>query len=217
MSVLDKMQKSAFLGSEFLTWLWYRCEQQDGIFDIGLAGGPFEVWFDDRLTVGSNLVDAQENLFKGGHPTSSLEARSALRLGKLATEARLRFIRGAQEWAFTFKAADLGIAGLKLPTLLGKEDDERFYERMLLLEQLEAAMKGLFIAFMKQRLDPDWGQGELRQIQQWVGHGETHAMASSRPLPVEPESVEEPADEAPLPQADAERPPWEDPILGTEE
>ena len=27
---------------------------------LGLAGGPFEIWFDDRLTVGSNLVDAQE-------------------------------------------------------------------------------------------------------------------------------------------------------------
>ena len=214
MSLLDQIQKSAFVGPEFLTWLWYRCEEQDGIFDLGLAGGPFEVWFDDRLTVGSNLVDAQENLFKGGHPTSSLEARSALRLGKLATEARLRFIRGAQEWSFTFKAADLSISGLKLPTVLAKEDDDRFYERMFLLEQLEASIKGLFINFMKLRIDPDWSKGELRRIQLWVGQAETSAIVHTRS---QIQEIEEDLDDAPPLEANPDRPPWEDPILGNEE
>ena len=88
---------------------------------------------------------------------------------------------------------------------------------MLLLEQLEAAMKGLFITFMKQRLDADWSQGELRHIQKWVGQAESSSLASSRPAPVQPEAVEETEEEAPLPKADSDRPPWKDPILGNEE
>ena len=223
MSLLDRIQRCTFIGPEFLTWLWYRCEKQDGIFDLGLAGGPFEIWFDDRLTVGSNLVDAQENLFKGGHPTSSLEARSALRLGKQATEARLRMVRGAQEWTFTFKAIDLSISGLKLPTVLSKEDDDRFYERMYLLEQLEAIIKGLFVAFIRLRVNPNWGRNELKYIQEWVGQSE----ATATPIMALPPLVEEghqAADEDmeveatvdDPPPANPETPPWEDPILGNE-
>lgn len=175
MDLLDQMHRTAFLGAEFLTWLWYRSELQEGVFTLneklmGAEDAPpsFEVWFDDKLIVGSHLVDAQENHFKGGHPTSSLEARTALRLGKLATEAKLRIVRGTQEWTLSFKAANFSLGGVKVPAVLAKEDDEKFYERMFLLEQLDQMMLGLYGQFLAIRLGESWEKEELPQIRTWI-------------------------------------------------
>jgi hypothetical protein len=167
MDLLDRIHRSAFLGPEFLTWLWYESDKKDGIFDLGGEIGGFELWFDDKLVVSSAVVNAQENFFKGGHPTSSLEAKTALRLGKMAAEAKLRIVRDGQEWSFNLKAHDLTMNGVKLPAVLSREDDERFYERMALLEQLEAMMKGLYGTFLARRLAPEW-QDELAAIREWV-------------------------------------------------
>jgi hypothetical protein len=170
MDLLDQMHRTAFLGPEFLTWLWYRSTVQDGEFklDGDAEFGPFELWFEDKLAVGSPAINAQENLFKGGQPADSLEARTALRLGKLANEAKLRIVRGAQEWAFSLKASGLGIASARIPAVLAKEDDDRFYERMFLLEQLDRMIKGLYGQFLKLRLSKAWEADELPAIQRWI-------------------------------------------------
>ena len=86
---------------------------------IGRVEEPVDVWFDDGLVVGSTTVNAQENHFKGGHPPQ-FEARSALRLGKLATEARLRLVQGSREWSLVLKAADMSFSGIKIPTVYPK-------------------------------------------------------------------------------------------------
>lgn len=168
MDLLDRIHRTAFLGPEFLTWLWYESEQREGVFDLGGELGEIELWFDDKLVVSSPSVNAQENFFKGGHPTTSLEARTALRLGKLASQAAIRIVRGGQEWSFTLKAHDLSVAGVKLPAVLSKEDDDRFYERMLLLEQLDGMLKGLYGRFLKRRVSRDWGEEDLPAIRAWV-------------------------------------------------
>ncbi|MCA9526797.1 MAG: hypothetical protein KC549_10945 [Myxococcales bacterium] len=172
MDLLDAMQRTVFLGPEFLTWLWFRAERDDGEFNLNTTEiGPLEVFFDDRLVVGSPLVDAQQNHFKGGQPATSLEARTALRLGKQAAEAKLRIVVGAQEWSFIFKAASFQLASVKLPAVLSKEDDARFAERMFLLEQLDRILRGLYHQFLAVRLDDAWEATELPGIRAWVAAG----------------------------------------------
>jgi hypothetical protein len=167
MDLLDRIHRAAFLGPEFLTWLWYESDRREGIFDLGGDIGQFELWFDDKLVVSSAAVNAQENFFKGGHPTSSLEAKMALKLGKMAVEAKLRIVRDGQEWSFSLKAHDLGLSGVKLPTILSREDEEKFYERMTLAEQLEDMVRGVYGQFLKKRLAPEW-ETELASIREWV-------------------------------------------------
>ncbi len=199
MDLLDKMHRVAFLGPEFLTWLWFRSETGSGEFALDPEFGDFEVWFEDKLVVGSATVNAQENLFKGGHPAGSLEARTALRLGKFATDAKLRIVRGAQEWTFGLKANDLVPSGIKLPGVLSKEDDEIFYERMFLLEALDTMLKGLFGLFLKVRVSPQWAADELPTIQRWIA-GEDVEPTALDPvaLGVKAQEVQAPPDpEAP--------------------
>ncbi len=216
MDLLDKMNRATFLGPEFLTWLWYRTETQGEIFSCPQMEGPFEIWFDDRLVVGSTMVNAQENFFKGGHPPTSLEARTALRLGKLATEARLRLVSGTKEWSFVLKAASMELSGVKIPGILSKEEDDRIYERLYLLEQVDSAMKGLFGQFLKLRVSETWNQTELPAIQAWVGGAEgTAPIEAPRPMSRRPapmtETVVEESTETPR---NEELPPWEDPVGG---
>ncbi len=167
MALLENIHHTAFLGAEFLTWLWF-CSEQDPEMHLGDDIEPFEIYFDDRLVVGSPTINAQENLFKGGHPTSSLEAKTALRLGKLAHEAKVRITRQSQEWSFTLRAAQLSPSGIKLPAVLAREDDERFYERMFLLESLDQMLKALFSSFLQRRLASTWKTVDLPAIQAWV-------------------------------------------------
>jgi hypothetical protein len=100
-----------------------------------------------------------------------------LRLGKFATDAKLRIVRGAQEWVFGLKATDLVPSGIKLPAVLSKEDDDQFYERMFLLEQLDTMIKGLFGLFLKVRVSPRWMSDELPTIQRWIAGGDVEPDA----------------------------------------
>lgn len=167
MDMVDLINRTQFLGPEFLTWLWYRVELQQGIFDVGGELGAFELWFDDRLVVGSATMGAQENHFKGGHPASSAEARTALRLGKMANQAKLRIVRASAEWSFVLKD-DLSVSGVKIPAVLGREDEEQLDERMMLLDQLDAMIKGLLGQFLALRTSPEWQSDELPALLAWV-------------------------------------------------
>ena len=214
MDLIDKINRCAFFGSEFLTYLWFMSETSEQAYQLAEDEEQFEVIFDDRLTVGGAQVNAQENLFRGGHPTSSLEAHAALRLGKLATEARVRIIRGAQEWSFVLKAGDLSVSALKVPAVLSKKDDDRFYERMYLLEELEKMMNLLYRSFLERRLTDDWERELLPSIREWVGQTEN---AEVRPVLQNEVSTEPAAQFDVAEDTFGERPPWESPVGDNED
>ncbi len=214
MDLLSKMNQVAFLGPEFLTWLWFRTETGGESFSLEGMDEPMEVWFDDRLVVGSTLVNAQENHFKGGHPPTSLEARSALRLGKLATQARIRFVVGSREWSFILKASELTCGGVRIPAVLSKDDDERFYERMYLLEELDTMLTGLFGQFLKLRASERWTQHELPTVQEWVAKVQVPGLMNppaSSSVPISDDGF----DDADTSERNSDLPPWEDPIGST--
>ena len=168
MDFVERVQRTQFLGIEFLTWLWYQEESNDGLFQLGGELGEIEVWFEDKLTMGSTAIDEQQDVFKGGRPSTSPEARSALKLGKMAQSARLRIIQGEQEWQLTLKAEPLCMSAIKLPEVLAKEPNAHFFERMFLLEHIDRLFKALYQSFLEIRLSSEWTQTVLRDLQTWV-------------------------------------------------
>ena len=172
MDLSDKIKRAEFLGAEFITWLWYCEEAQGGIFDLGGDLGQIELGFEDRLTMSTAAADEQEDSFKGGRPTSSIEARMALRLGKLARQAKLRITQGEQEWIFTLKESPLMMSAIKLPEIMTKGGQTQFFERMFLLEHLERIYKALFQIFLALRLSDQWHSDTLPVLRQWVASGE---------------------------------------------
>ena len=168
--LLDRMLRAEFLGPEFLLWLWWRSDVQGGVFDAGGEFGPFELWFDDKLVLSTPCVNAMEDTFDGGHPISSVEARAALRVGKVPQMARIRIVRASQEWSMVLRAGGLALDSLKVPAVLSREEDEVLAERMLLIEQVETMLDALYRQFLDLRLGEGptpWVQA-LGELRAWV-------------------------------------------------
>jgi hypothetical protein len=169
MDLLDRIEGLRFLGREFLLWLWFESE----VFETELrptGEEPLSLWLEAQLTL---VFEKEESRLKGAVPASSPEAKKALQQGKLPKEARLRVTRIDQEFSFTLKADALALAGLKLPTELKKDDEkhEIFYERMMLLEQLELGLEALYADFTTLRLADAWEREFVPTMRAWA-HGE---------------------------------------------
>jgi hypothetical protein len=168
MDILEKITSTQFLGSEFLTWLWYQEDLNEGNFTLEGDLGVIELYFEDKLTMGSTAIDEQQDSFKGGKPTRSLEARTALKLGKMAISAKIRILQGEQEWQFNLKAEPLMMNGIKLPDILTKDPHSQFFERMFLLEHLDSIYRSLYKQFLQIRLSDQWMPKHLVEIQNWI-------------------------------------------------
>jgi len=70
---------------------------------------------------------------------------------------------------FTLKAEDLDIASAKIPAVLSRDDDERFFERMYLLEELEEILERIYEEFLHLRLSSKWGALVLPAMYTWIG------------------------------------------------
>jgi len=167
MDLLQLMESTRFVGEEFLTWLWFRVERQDGRFTLD-DGERIELNFDDQLTLEARLAEAEQNRLKGGSPTESAEAHEALRRGKRVTKAKLRLAKEGHEWFVSIDATTLGLSGLKIPAVLSRETDDKFYERMSLIEEAERMIRELYRLFLLTRLDAEAWNKELTAIRTWV-------------------------------------------------
>lgn len=164
--------KFGFLGREFLTWLWFVCEQRGGTVvcgDFGSVG--IEIEDKIELTSGGN-VNATAAITEDA-PTQAEEAHTALRVGKKLAKARFRFNLEQYGYVVTLDS-DLRMSAVKLPaTLDAKEatgDEQRHFvvtDRMNLLAQLEHLVETLFGIYIDLRTDPKWPDYS-EQMRAWV-------------------------------------------------
>lgn len=167
MDLLELIQTRTFLGNEFLMWLWFKSDCFDGLFAIA-DHGDIEVIFDNQLTLEAYLAETERSDFKGGTPAFAPEAKTALRQGKRVSKAKIRIVKEGREWLFTYKAEGMDITSAKIPAVLSKDDDERFFERMYLLEELEEILETLYAEFINLRLSDAWGDTLLPAMQEWI-------------------------------------------------
>ena len=154
MDLAQMIEEKRFLGSEFLLWLWFTEERDDGVHDLGSES--VEIFFDDRLQLEAQFAEAETSDLKGGAPARSPEARKALQGGKRVSKARLRLRKGEREWVFEVMGPSFALAGVNTPAILSKGEDEPFFERMFLLEELHDAWRGLYRVFLEERLGSNW-------------------------------------------------------------
>jgi hypothetical protein len=166
MELLDLIEGRRFMGREFVVWLWFESEMQEtNLRPTGVD--PCSMWLEAQITL---VLEKEESRLKGAIPASSPEAKEALRQGKLPKEAKMRLVRGDREYVWTLKADSLGLSGLKLPTQLKKTDEkhEIFYERMMLLEDLDATLAALYTDFVHLRLSDVWDDEVEPLMQSWA-------------------------------------------------
>ncbi len=146
----------SFLGREFLTWLWFEAERNGGRVDVG--DQTYGVEFAQKLVLESGGTLREGSTVQAEAPSQAEEARTALRVGKKVARARLVLSLGERQFSFNLDAETMAISNAKLPTELGVRDAAGLDERVALLDQLEAAVDGLYVAFVRMRShEATWG------------------------------------------------------------
>lgn len=146
--------EKAFLGREFLTWLWYQTEQGSGVFEH--EGGQIGVVFDDYLAFVSDEEDAQETAVRKGHPARCVEAWTALLAGKKLSKARIQFAQGERSWSTLLKGDGLSASATKLPDPEVEAGDDLVLARLTDLEDGFALLDAMFAEFLAFRLSDAW-------------------------------------------------------------
>jgi hypothetical protein len=157
-----------FWGREFLTWLWFKSEERNGIIKIS-DNNEMEIIFLQRLVLTSGDGEYSETVVCQGLHS---DMKEALRQGKKIQEARLRLTNDTTKWEFTFKADYFQYQSLKLPTTMesGDEPDRegQNMERIYLVEAASETMDKLFVLFYRLRLSPQWENEELARMEKWL-------------------------------------------------
>jgi hypothetical protein len=166
MSRLRRIEKSRFLGREFLLWLWYYSEQHNSVFPLG-EHGEVEVFLDDKIVLEPLHGEGNRNLLSGLTPATSPEATIALQLNKIPSEVKLKLVKDARAWALSLKGDDLQIRSLKIPEVLSHTEEEKVYERLYLLDEFESMFQELLKTFLRLRLTEAWS-AEVDLIRQWI-------------------------------------------------
>jgi hypothetical protein len=161
------VEGKSFAGQEFLVWLWFESELFEGTLQLH-NGTPCEFWLESQLTL---VRDREQAALRGEAPSANAEAHEALRQGKLPARACVRIIRDQLEWVFVLTAEDLSLSSVRIPAQLKDEKDEKFYERMYLIEELETMVEGLFADFLLLRLGKGWDTFVLPAIKTWIKNG----------------------------------------------
>lgn len=167
MDLVDRIESTRFLGLEFLLWLWFSRDITEGDIPVDSVGIA-DISLEGQLSLLDPLTNTERVTVRGADPCSSPEADQALRSGKLPNQAVLRLIKGESEWLATLNAETLGLSGVRLPALLTESDEERFLERMSLLEELDDMVQGLYAKFIQIRLAESWTKDVVPALSLWV-------------------------------------------------
>jgi hypothetical protein len=173
MQLLERVRTYEFLGREFLVWLWFKSETNDGKFSLGKAGDA-ELWFDGRVVLQSEGDSAAEKVICLGENSQLREARFALSERKTITEAMIKLIIGDSEWSFILDSTWMNFKTFKTPRVMqdSEEDPEGlFYEKFSFIEQALSAIDMIYSSFIKLRLSPDWQARELPALFKWIRDG----------------------------------------------
>ena len=89
--------------------------------------------------------------------------------------------------------------------MLSKSDEDRFYERMYLAEELEKMLNHIYRSFLEAKLSDKWASELLPEIKAWVGKSQSNPTKTTS-SDDEPQSIQafDVNDEAL-----GDRPPWE--------
>jgi len=165
----------SFLASEFLTWLWFRCEVEGGVFDLPSGGVSLAV--EDALSLASWDDDALKASLRGGAPTRRPEAANALASGLLLKKARFILARDTREWLFSLDGDTLDLSSVKVvdPDAEEDEDEDPLATKLAAGEELRGAIDALYGEFLAQRLDGAWDRVEVPRLREWVRFKLEHA------------------------------------------
>ncbi len=165
---MQDRSEHAFLGEEFLTWLWYRSETGQATFTLR-DRSEVAISLDDFLCIGGNEDETEQTLRKG-LPTRSHEATAALASGKRLVKARLIVAEGDDEWTLTLDGPRFAFGSVRRnnPEADSESAEARDIERIQSFVRVGEVLDGIYGAFLDERLQENFSATTLDAMRGWV-------------------------------------------------
>ena len=160
-----------FLGEEFLTWLWFVIENQQGIIkDFDKDFVALEIG--NRVVFENRRKESAERVTIKGDGAGLEEGILALKKGSLVAELNIVYKSSELMWQFTLKGESLNISSLSLPKTGSPETDDDIegfvLEKIFLYEKVLQLIDKLYSQFAKIRMTDKWQNKELPLIRKWI-------------------------------------------------
>lgn len=164
-------RENTLLGREFLTWLWYKSEVQDGVFKAK-DGTSFGLRMEKSVAVRGGEGENAASATVSGPGGELTEARTGLLTGKTVDKAVLHLSIDSNDWELKLSAQDFGLGGMKTPKVEmetgdGVDPDALFLEKVYLIEKALELVDQAYAQFLALRLSPQW-PGEVRGFRAWI-------------------------------------------------
>jgi recombination associated protein RdgC len=174
MDFLDILREKAFLGREFLTWLWFRSDVSGGRIEIP-GKKVVEVTFLDRMTLDLSETETPQSVTLKGEHSQLREGLAALKEGKKIEEARISVRTSENEYAMIVKGTWFSFGLFRTPPVLPSAETDaedgleaEVLEKIALLEEGVEAWDLLFSYFLTLRISDSWEATELPGLRKWV-------------------------------------------------
>ncbi len=158
----------AFLGCEFLTWLWYSVSTS-GINRILKKGDSLEIG--NKIVLERKLNDSIEKITIKGKDADLEEGMISLKKGAVVKELNLLYKSGDKEWFFTVTGESLSLSNIKTPDIgfiETKNDAEGFaMEKFFLFSSIFSLIDDLYKNFIKVRVSDKWNP-VVSDIRKWI-------------------------------------------------
>lgn len=165
-------RENTLLGQDFLTWLWYKTDNQSVLFQLP-DKRTFTLHMEQKVSVQGGEGETKSTTTVSNPGGELTEAKTGLGIGKKVSKAQLLFSMDEDDWLVTVTAADFGLSGLKTPKVSTKDDegddpDAKFLEKMFLIERCIEMFDIVFTQFLTLRMSKDWAE-ESASVKLWIG------------------------------------------------
>jgi len=168
-----------FLGKEFLTWLWFKVDSDDGALRVS-TGDEIAVMIDRVLRLECDFAVTGTDVITADGPAALPEARAALTVGKQPTKMGLIFGGRAGEFSLVLDGRRMTVSSMVLPPDEDGADKDLHARRERRFEQIADAaelLDVLYELFLRRRTSGTWSR-ELGKMRAWVA-GRKNARAAS--------------------------------------
>ncbi len=170
LDVAVAMKRYAFLGPEFLTWLWYVSENTISLI-AQVSGEPAEIFVGNRIVLEKSRRDDVERITIRGDEAQMDEGVLALKKGALVKDVNLVLEIGEQKWTFNINGETFALSGLKTPPTapvrIVDEMEGAIIEKAALCEKPLEIMQKLFNHFISIRISESW-RDEVLSVRKWI-------------------------------------------------
>ncbi len=169
--VVKSVDLKDFLGNEFLLWLWWISETQEGALKLTDEHGNQREAFlaiDKALDMDCAWDAGGKQTLRGAGPTRLIEAGDALATGKWPRKVGLILSDGEYQWELTFQGDQWSISAALLPTIEDAPGPrEQLEQRLHLARALAQTLEGMYRTFLSARTASNWPT-KRTTIRRWI-------------------------------------------------